>query len=158
MIVEPVKQVIVVRTDLKMPVGKVAAQVAHASMAFMTGALRFAAPVKQDEWGHSNWHTSVFGQAPDVQDKPGSNRSIFVDDEMAQWIDGAFTKVVVGCDDEEMLLAIYNSARTYGLRHKLIQDEGRTVFNGVPTYTCVGIGPNYASKVDAVTKALKLFK
>lgn len=131
---ERVKQVIVVRTDLKMPVGKIAAQVSHASMAFLTRGLRADAL------------------------RPDQIRSIHVDEEMAQWIDGAFTKAVVGCDGEEMLLSIYQAAKTAGCRASLIQDEGRTVFNGIPTYTCVGIGPNYESKVNSVSGALRLLK
>ncbi len=148
-----VKQVIVVRKDLNMPMGKLLAQVSHASMAFMTGYLRFTSPANRDvDPYHVDYSTGQLTKSwPE-------RRYIDVDEEMALWIDGAFTKVVVSVPDEQTLLAVYTSARTYGLRHKLITDEGRTVFNGVPTNTCIAIGPNFIERVDAVTKSLPLYR
>jgi len=148
-----VKQVIVVRKDLNMPVGKLLAQVSHASMAFMTSYLRFAKPndssVDPYHVGYSTGHLTKLWP---------ERRCIDVDEEMALWIDGAFTKVVVTVPDEQTLLAVYTAARTQGLRHKLITDEGRTVFGGVPTNTCIAIGPNFIERVDSVTKTLPLYR
>jgi PTH2 family peptidyl-tRNA hydrolase len=155
-----VKQGIVVRTDLRMPVGKIAAQVAHASMSFLTRNLQRHLPDEHEEGfygspGVAHYGTPVFDNTFGSVN-PFFNRSIQLDEEAAAWVDGAFTKVVVKIDNEEDLLSIYRAAKMYGCRASLIQDEGRTVFKGVPTYTCVAIGPNLNTKVDAVTKCLKL--
>ena len=145
---DAVKQVIVVRKDLAMPAGKLAAQVAHASMAFLTRQLRVPS---SDPWGYAAWNDVQAASVP-------VTRSVEVDAELAAWIDGAFTKVVVAVPDEKTLLAVYESAKLYDCRRSLITDEGRTVFNGVPTNTCVAVGPNYISRVDAVTKYLPLYR
>lgn len=130
-----VKQVIVVRKDLKMSSGKMSAQVAHAAMAFMTRGL----------------------MRP-VNNNTVEERKLIVDEELAHWLDGSFTKAVVAVESEEALLEIYLRAKNAGLRHTLITDEGRTVFNGVHTHTCVAVGPNYVEKVNAITRHLPLYK
>jgi PTH2 family peptidyl-tRNA hydrolase len=38
----------------------------------------------------------------------------------------------------------------------LIIDSGKTEFGGVPTKTCLAIGPDYSEKIDKVTGNLKL--
>lgn len=144
---EEVKQVIVVRKDLNMRKGKIAAQVAHAAMAFLTSPIRM---VQDEKYFQSATERNFFGHDPKW------NRKIVLDDESVQWIDGAFTKVVVSVNSEAELLAVYQDAKMYGCKAQLITDAGRTEFHGVPTNTCVAVGPNFVSKVDAVTKALPL--
>jgi len=72
------------------------------------------------------------------------------------WINGIFTKVVVGCDSEEELLVLQSSANIYKIRNAIIQDSGLTEFHGVPTYTALAIGPDENEKIDKVTGHLKL--
>lgn len=130
--------------------GKIAAQCCHASIAFLTKQIQL--PLV-DEWSDDQYfgqNLNQFGY------NPRFIRQVHLDEESAQWIDGAFTKVVVSVNSEAELLAVYQAARTYGCRSQLIQDAGRTEFHGVPTYTCVAVGPNFVSKVDAVTKTLPL--
>ena len=38
----------------------------------------------------------------------------------------------------------------------LITDRGLTEFNGIPTNTCIGIGPFWSKDIDVYTKHLKL--
>lgn len=116
------KQVIVVRTDLNMRKGKIAAQVAHASMAAILpkGELTVTNP------------------------------------KAIEWLNGDFTKIVVGVSSEQELLAIYQQAVDQGLLCSLIQDSGRTEFKGVLTYTCVAIGADYSNVIDKITGHLKL--
>ena len=71
---------------------------------------------------------------------------------MSEWVRGTFTKVVLGVDSEEDLLAVYEQARAAGLPTALIQDVGATEFHGVPTYTAVAVGPAESGEIDAITK------
>jgi PTH2 family peptidyl-tRNA hydrolase len=74
---------------------------------------------------------------------------------MVTWINGAFTKICLRVDDEEELLDIYQKARKAKLPVALITDAGRTEFNGVPTKTCLAIGPAEVKEVDKITGHLK---
>lgn len=125
-----VKQVIIVRKDLKMPVGKTSAQVAHASM------------------------KAIFDTCNLLE-----GRILFksqMPEPMYQWLTGIFTKVVLAVNSEEELLELYNKALCAGLICSLVTDAGLTVFNGVPTNTCIAIGPEESYKIDAITNHLKL--
>lgn len=123
-----IKQVIVMRHDLKMRRGKQIAQGAHASMAFLTRRLQNSPSI------------SIHDFSPNAQG----------------WIKGAFAKVCVRCNSEEELLAIHDKAIEFGLEAYLITDSGRTEFHGQPTRTCLAIGPDEASKIDQVTGHLEL--
>lgn len=124
---DKVKQVIVMRKDLNMRKGKMVAQGAHASIAFLSNRIR-----------------ANFGLATPLT---------FAESE---WINGSFFKVVVGVDSEKELLDILEKARTLGVECNLITDQGHTEFNGVPTNTCLALGPDYSSKIDTITGHLKL--
>lgn len=149
---DKVKQVIVVRKDLNMPTGKLAAQVAHAAMAFLTKDLRNYSSLVDDPYSDEIWHGM-----PSSSEKM-RYRKIEVDRELAFWVDGSFTKAVVSVNSEAELLEIYEKAKMTRIRHTLITDEGRTVFNGVPTHTCVAVGPNYIEAINAITGKLPLYR
>ena len=72
------------------------------------------------------------------------------------WINGIFAKICVKVNTEEELLAVYEAAKAAGLEVHLITDSGLTEFHGQPTNTCLGIGPDYSSKIDPVTGNLQL--
>jgi PTH2 family peptidyl-tRNA hydrolase len=72
------------------------------------------------------------------------------------WLNGSFAKICVRVDSEEELLAIYQQAKDAMLTVHLITDSGKTEFNGVPTKTCLAIGPHVAGKIDKITGHLKL--
>lgn len=76
--------------------------------------------------------------------------------EEEQWIQGSFAKVCVRVDSEEELLEIYQKAKDAMLTVHLITDSGKTEFNGVPTKTCLAIGPAAVGKIDKITGHLKL--
>ena len=73
-----------------------------------------------------------------------------------EWLTGSFTKIVLGVDSEEELAGIYFKAQAAGLNVVDIVDNGETVF-GRPTFTCIGIGPDWEDKIDAITGHLKGF-
>lgn len=72
------------------------------------------------------------------------------------WILGSFFKICLGVDNEAQLLDIKRKAEEAGLEVNLITDQGHTEFKGVPTNTCLAIGPDYAEKIDLITGNLKL--
>jgi len=124
------KQVIILRTDLKMPAGKAAAQAAHASLkAFMGEALTSG---------------------------PGDLTLKMRPLDLA-WSKGSHVKIVLGVDSESEMLALYAAAQEAGLRTALVVDEGRTIFAGAQT-TALAIGPEYAEDLDPITGKLKLYR
>jgi len=73
-----------------------------------------------------------------------------------RWLEAGMTKICCRVDSEEQLLDIYTDARQAGLLCNLVMDAGKTEFNGVPTRTCLAIGPDSADKIDQITGHLKL--
>ena len=138
-----IKQVIVMRykylnekgEQFSLRKGKLIAQACHASMAFLSHRIR-------------NFLGShgFFSPDPSLQLTP----------EMELWINGSFAKICVSVDSEEELLEIYQKAKDASLETHLITDSGRTEFGGVPTNTCLAIGPDLSSKIDPITGQLKL--
>ncbi len=129
-----VKQVIVVRKDLKMRKGKTVAQGAHASLGSL---LQFFD--KKEEPGKVEYS---------VQFDKGSVLDF--------WLNGIFTKICVSVDSEEELDKIKDQCDAAGIPCALITDCGKTEFKGVPTKTCLGIGPWYSEDIDKITGKLEL--
>jgi len=124
-----VKQVIVVRKDLHMRTGKIAAQVAHAAMKFLLD---------------------------NNEADRGDEVVIKLTASEAMWLTGSFTKVVVGVDSEEALNDLIFKAEMSDVEVHSIIDAGRTEFHGVPTLTCAAFGPCSSEELDKITGNLKL--
>jgi PTH2 family peptidyl-tRNA hydrolase len=129
----PTKQVIVIRRDLKMRRGKEIAQGAHASMAWLRQRVM---P-----------HLTSAGRADQVQFS-AAERS---------WLELSMRKVTVKVGSETELLDVYEKALGAGLVVHLITDRGLTEFGGVPTRTCLAVGPDYDDLIDPVTGGLELY-
>lgn len=82
---------------------------------------------------------------------------INISDAAKEWMANSFTKICLQVDSEEELLKIYEEAKSKGLEVHLIIDSGKTEFDGIPTKTCLAIGPNYSDEIDEITKHLKLY-
>lgn len=137
-----VKQVIVFRHDLLKTLrkGKIGAQVAHASL----GALlkHFNKDSHNDDYGTKIEYSVSF-----------RNDSI-----LDKWLNGIFTKICLYVENDEELVALYNKITSESdIPCVLITDAGNTEFHGVPTHTCIGIGPYWSDEIDKFTKDLKLF-
>lgn len=78
-------------------------------------------------------------------------------DEEETWVSSGHAKVCVRVDSEEELASIFAAARLSGLTCYMITDAGKTEFNGVPTRTCLAIGPNYSDEIDKITGHLVLY-
>lgn len=125
-----VKQVIVIRKDLNMRRGKEIAQGSHASIAFLSNIVR---------------RSLSSGLFPVLSLAEG------------EWIDTRFTKICLQVESESELLDIQKKALEANLVVHLITDAGLTEFDGIPTNTCLAIGPDYSEKIDPVTSHLKLY-
>jgi PTH2 family peptidyl-tRNA hydrolase len=124
-----VKQVIIMRKDLKIRRGKEIAQGAHVSMMFLVKeVLKY----------------NLIGKIE------------FTDEELA-WMQGGFAKIVLQVDSEKELIDLFDNAITIGLKAHIVTDLGLTEFNGVPTKTCIAIGPDRVDKINPVTSHLKLY-
>ena len=119
-----IKQVIVMRKDLNMRKGKMCAQAGHAVSMCMTQA----AEVK------NGILTIDLNKIPNLK----------------EWWEGAYTKIVLGCNSEEELDKLYNDAVNAGLICCMVIDNGATEFNGHKTKTCFGISPDDSEKIDKV--------
>jgi len=128
-----IKQVIVMRKDLNMRKGKMVAQGSHASMAFITRRFIDIA----DDYG-----TATHALALSAIEK--------------RWLEESFVKICVSVDSEDELLAIQNAATEAGIVCHLITDNGLTEFDGVPTNTCLALGPDLSTRIDPLTSHLKL--
>lgn len=74
-----------------------------------------------------------------------------------EWLEGLFTKICVKVNSEAELLAVAEAARTAGIRAEVITDSGKTEFGGIPTKTCLALGPDFSEKIDKVTGTLPLY-
>lgn len=136
------KQVIIMRKDLNMRKGKIAAQAGHASTAVLLKLMRGG---------------KEFFELTDEEHQATSLTLDLADPEVGHWINSNFRKICVSVDSEQELIDAYQLALDAGLNCAMIIDSGFTEFNGVPTKTCIAIGPNEASKIDVITGAMKLF-
>ena len=129
------KQVIVMRKMTKgCRTGKYCAQAAHASLGAVLSA--------SDHINETETQLLVI---------PLSNPYV------RDWLIGRFKKVVVYVDTDEELIALYDEAKKNEVLCALIRDAGLTEFDGVPTLTAVGIGPDAEEKINKITGHLPLF-
>ena len=129
----PTKQVIVIRRDLRMRRGKEIAQGAHAATAWLADRVLQTILPNED--------------VDHVALSPAERA----------WLESSFRKVTVKVNSEEELIAVYQKALDAGLVVHLITDRGLTEFGGVPTRTCLAVGPDYDDLIDPVTGDLELY-
>lgn len=75
---------------------------------------------------------------------------------VTEWLKGLFTKIAVSVDSETELFDVAQKAKDAGLIVAVIQDSGLTEFGGVPTYTCIAVGPATHDELLPITGHLKL--
>lgn len=136
------KMMIVMRRDLKMRKGKIAAQAGHACIDAVLMAL------------NKEGRTNDFEMTPDGidlkhTDKPSSP--------LSDWFMYGCAKVCVYVDSEEALLDIAQRAAKKGIIASVITDAGMTEFHGVPTKTCLALEPLPAEIADELTGSLPLY-
>lgn len=136
------KQMIVMRRDLHMRKGKIAAQAGHACVEAVLLALA--------REGHLG-DVDVENGSVVLRDgeKPASP--------LSDWFRAGVAKICVYVDGEEALLAVHRRAQEAGVLSALIQDAGCTEFHGIPTWTCLALEPLPIERADAITGELPLF-
>lgn len=140
------RQIIIARKDLNMTPGKLAAQVAHASMAFMSTWIR----------NHADWS--------------GYIEDYFPEDIYTGWILQAFTKTICEAKNRNQLMKAVAIANELGLEegidYFLIKDNCLTELepeevdeNGVGrTLTCIGFRPLDDEIAWKISKKFQLYK
>ena len=121
------KQLIIARKDLNMSPGKLAAQVSHASMAFITSAMRNpdrAYPITKKMQAIFETNDEIVGYEYNLY---------FDKDTYEQWINGIFTKIVCEARNKNHLEKVLIIAQELGLRENkdyfLIKDAFLCVYN-----------------------------
>lgn len=136
------KQMIVVRRDLHMRKGKIAAQAGHACVEAILMAL-----VKENRLNDVQISGDYVNLKPtDREETP-----------LSRWFEHGVAKICVYVDSEEELLEIDRKAKEAGIISALIRDAGMTEFHGEPTYTCLAFEPMPGDRVDPITGSLPLF-
>lgn len=149
------RQIIIARKDLNMSPGKLAAQVAHASWAFLSNTIRATEP--------------IIGYFPPL---PGwTNISLTIRKDIYEdWFKGIFTKTVCEAKNKNQLLKAKQIAEENGLVEGidffLINDACNTELipeevdeNGVGrTLTCIGFRPLDDETAWKISKKFQLYK
>lgn len=145
------KQVIVVNKGLNMSKGKMAAQVSHASMAFLT-------------------HQFLEEDCPNkseiiIDGKRSYILNISINEDINDWMMNSFTKVILEVKNENQLIKFVEKIKNGGLIENkdffCIRDNCRTELEPDETgtrFTCIGFIPMKAEKIDPLTKKLQLYK
>ena len=136
------KMMIVMRRDLKMRKGKIAAQAGHACIDAILMALN-----KQGRL--NDFEMTSEGISLKNTEKPSSP--------LSDWFMYGCAKVCVYVDSEDALLDIAQKAKEKGIIASVITDAGMTEFHGVPTKTCLALEPLPADIADELTGDLPLY-
>lgn len=135
------KQVIVVNKELEMSPAKVAAQVAHGSIAFLTHKLRNA--------------------ERRLIDLDLSRFTVDLENEVFDyWINAQFIKVILKANTNEHMLEIIEKAKSLGMKENedyfVIRDAGYTEVEP-GSLTVIGFRPMIGRDVNKVTGNLPLY-
>lgn len=147
------RQIIIARKDLNMSAGKLSAQVAHASLAFLSNEIR-------------NCGNVIGGSLPDYVEV----NLILRKDVYEQWFNGIFTKTICEAKNYNQLMKAKTIAEELGLREGedffLIKDACLTDLepeevdeNGQGrTLTCIGFRPLDDETAWKISKKFQLYR
>ena len=136
------KMMIVMRRDLKMRKGKIAAQAGHACVEAILMAL------------HSEGRMGDLVMTADGMDINCEEKE---HTPLSEWFAYGSAKICVYVDSEEALLDIAKKAQEKGIMAAVITDAGMTEFHGIPTKTCLALEPLPAEVADELTGGLPLY-
>lgn len=136
------KMMIVMRRDLKMRKGKIAAQAGHAAIEAILMALH-------KEGRCADIISASDGMCLAENGKPETS--------LSEWFSYGCAKICVYVDSEEELMAVAAKAEAKGVLTAIITDAGMTEFHGVPTKTCLALEPLPSDIADEITGGLPLY-
>ena len=136
------KMMIVMRRDLKMRKGKIAAQAGHACVEAVLMALQ-----------KENRLNDIEKSSDGVE----LNRDNKINTPLSEWFHYGCAKVCVYVDSEAELLDIARIATEKGILTAIITDAGMTEFHGIPTKTCLALEPLPCDVADELTGHLSLY-
>ena len=158
------KQIIIARKDLNMSPGKFAAQVSHASMAFLSR------DIKKHSFPITRATLSRLCKQPEPGDEKvieAYNVAMSIDKDLyEQWLSSIFTKCILEAKNKNKLLKAKKMAEDMGMKENedffLIRDccltelepedeDGRTL-------TCIGFRPMDSEIIDKIGKKYQLYK
>lgn len=151
------RQLIIARKDLQMSPGKLAAQVSHASMAFLSNLIRNSSVDRHVslETGETGTYNIQIEMRADVYD---------------DWLCGIFTKTICEARNRNHLMKAVTAAEELGLNEGtdffLIKDNCLTELepeevdeNGVGrTLTCIGFRPLPDEMAHAISRKYQLYR
>ena len=153
------KQIIIARKDLNMSAGKLASQVSHASMAFLTNAIKSGEKEVRMR--------SLYG----LQLERVYNINFLIGKEVYdEWIDGTFIKVILQAKNKNQLEKVVTLANELKLKegrdYFLINDNCYTELkpeeideNGIGrTLTCIGFRPLPSEIIDKIGKKYHIWE
>lgn len=154
------KQIIVARKDLKMSVGKLAAQISHASMAFLTNMIKHNAIIFEFEVDEKTGIQRVITNPNSYRVSFDIERNLY-----NQWICGEFTKCILEAKNKNQLLKAKKMAEKLGMKEGidffLIKDNCHTELEPEEdgrTLTCIGFRPIDSEIIDKIGKKYQLYK
>ena len=136
------KMMIVMRRDLKMRKGKIAAQAGHACVEAVLMALK-----KENR----------LNDIEESSDGVELNHNEKTNTPLSEWFHYGCAKVCVYVDSEAELLDIARKATERGILSAMITDAGMTEFHGIPTKTCLALEPLPCDVADELTGHLILY-
>lgn len=140
------RQLIIARKDLSMSAGKLAAQVSHASMAWLSNLIR---------------------TAPRMNVDGGYQFTVEIEENICdQWLNGIFTKTVCEAKNKNHLLKAVTMSEEMGMKEGvdffLIHDACLTELEPEEedgtTLTCIGFKPLPDDVAHAISRKYQLFR
>ena len=150
------KQIIITRKDLDMSPGKLAAQVSHGSMAFLTSEIR-----------RNSYPSGLSGIPTTLNNADAYYCTLKFDVNLyTQWLNESFTKAVLSARNKNHLLKAITMAEELGLVEGqdffLIYDACRTEIepeeDDGSTLTVIGFAPFDSDFIDKIGKKYQLYK
>ena len=138
-----VKQIILIRGDLKLRRGKEISQGCHASLGAVLKLMESQRIILADQEGTNQ----------------ATKKTMYIHDGsyLDKWLNGIFTKICLKVESLDELKELYDIAKSLQIPCSLIEDAGLTEFKGVKTVTCAAIGPYWSDEIDKITNHLKLY-
>lgn len=169
------KQIIIVRSDLNMTAGKMAAQVAHASLAFLLSDIQsnlhyadqYNSEIEETKLNDASSEFVVTREEWDSQEPQLLISGLTYPPEfLTEWINQGESKIVLAAKNKSKLLNAIKISKQLGMIENqdffAIYDNCRTFLHPEEpdgtTLTCIGFRPMDEMRIDEIGKHFPLYK